>query len=407
MPGPLAGFKVLDLTTMIAGPFAAMLLADQGANVIKVEGPDRPDHVRRAGFGRKQLTASFLNNNRNKRSLVLDLKQPRGKSLLLELAKGSDVLIQNFRPGVVNRLGIGYAAVQAVNPKLVYVSMSGFGEHGPYAHKPVYDPLIQALSGLTTIQAGSDEERPRLVRTIVPDKVTGLTAAQAVTAALLARSRTGEGQHVKVSMLDAVIAFLWSSDMGGQTFVGHEATVAQAATFIDLIYATKEGYISVSVMTDTQWRALCDALGHSEWLADARFKTPALRDANANVRLEMTQTALLGRTASEWLAILEKADVPCAPVLTRAQMVSHAQVVANETLMEFEHPIAGRLRQAAPAARFAGTPNEVRMGAPLLGEHTREILREIGVSNNEIAELVKARVVAVAPSDIAHKSEEH
>ena len=396
MPGPLAGYKVIDLTTMIAGPFAAMLLADQGADVIKVEGPDRADHVRRAGFGRKQLTASFLNNNRNKRSLALDLKHPQGKALLLTLARQADVLIQNFRPGVMNRLGIGYAAVQAVNPKLVYVSMSGFGEQGPYAHKPVYDPLIQALSGLTTIQAGGDDERPRLVRTIVPDKVTGLTAAQAVTAALLARARTGEGQHVQLSMLDAVISFLWSSDMGGQTFVGHEVPVQQAATFIDLIYATAEGYISVSVMTDEQWRALCGALQHDEWQADPRFATPALRDANANARLELTQAALLARPAAHWLALLEQAGVPCAPVLTRAQMVTHPQVVANATLMETDHPIAGRLRQAAPAARFAGTPNQVRMGAPLLGEHTQEILRGIGVSDAEIAQLVADRVVAVA-----------
>ena len=395
MPGPLAGFKVIDLTTMIAGPFAAMLLADQGADVIKVEGPDRADHVRRAGFGRKQLTASFLNNNRNKRSLALDLKQPRGKALLFALARQSDVLIQNFRPGVMQRLGIGYAVLQAVNPRLVYVSMSGFGEQGPYAHKPVYDPLIQALSGLTTVQAGSDDERPRLVRTIVPDKVTGLTAAQAVTAALLARARTGDGQHVQLSMLDAVISFMWSSDMGGQTFVGHEVSVQHAATFIDLIYATQDGYISVSVMTDEQWRALCGALGHEDWLADPRFTTPALRDANANSRLELTQEALLARPAAEWLALLEQADVPCAPVLTRAQMVHHPQVVANQTLLEMDHPVAGRLRQAAPAARFAGTPNAVRMGAPLLGEHTREILGEIGVSAADLEELLAARVVAV------------
>ena len=398
MAGPLAGFKVIDLTTMIAGPFAAMLLADQGADVIKVEGPQRADHVRRAGFGRKQLTATFLNNNRNKRSLALDLKQPRGKAVLLALAQQADVLMQNFRPGVVNRLGVGYATVQAVNPRLVYVSMSGFGEQGPYAHKPVYDPLIQALSGLTTIQAGGDDERPRLVRTIVPDKVTGLTAAQAVTAALLARSRTGQGQHVQLSMLDSVIAFLWSSDMGGQTFVGHEVSTQQAATFIDLIYATKDGYISVSVMTDAQWRALCAVLGHNEWLEDARFKTPAQRDANANARLEMTQEVLLTRTAGEWLTMLEDADVPCAPVLTRAQMVSHAQVVANGTLVETDHPVAGRLRQAAPAARFAGTPNQMRMGAPLLGEHTVEILREIGINQSEVAELIAQRIVAVPGS---------
>lgn len=195
MAGPLEGYRILDLTTVISGPFATMLLADQGADVIKVESVSNPDHARGAGFGESQFTATFLNNNRNKRGVTLDLKSAEGKKALLSLAATADVFIQNFRPGVVERLGIGEEEVRAVNPEIIYVSISGFGEKGPLSHKPVYDPIIQAISSLATIQGGSDEARPRLVRTILPDKLTGMTTAQAVSSALVAKEKTGKGQH--------------------------------------------------------------------------------------------------------------------------------------------------------------------------------------------------------------------
>ena len=252
MSGPLSGYRVVDLTAMISGPLATMILADQGADVIKVESP-AGDHTRAVSSRRGGFSASFLNNNRNKRSIALNLKDPRGVDILKRLIEGADVFAQNFRSGVIERMGLGEAAVRAIAPTIVYVSISGFGERGPYANKPVFDPLVQALSGLTTVQAGSDEVRPRLVRTILPDKLTGITAAQAITAALLARERTGEGQHVRLSMLDSIIAFLWSSDMSNQTFVGDEAAQEKAQSFIDLIYETQDGYISVAVQTDPQW----------------------------------------------------------------------------------------------------------------------------------------------------------
>lgn len=393
MAGPLDGYRIIDLTTMIAGPLATMMLADQGADVIKVEPPGAGDHVRGAGHGRSGLTASFLNNNRNKRSITLDLKTGRGRTALLRLAESADVFVQNFRPGVVERLKVGFEDVRKVAPQIVYVSISGFGERGPWAHKPVYDPIVQALSGLTTIQAGSDQAQPRLVRTILPDKLTGVKAAQAITAALLSRARTGQGQHVRLSMLDAVIAFLWSSDMGGQTFIGKEVSAQRAATFIDLIYATKDGYISVATMADKQWVGLCTATGHAEWLDDERFKTASLRDRNADARLQLVQSALIERTAADWLEILEKAGVPCAPVLKRMEMIHHPQVEASGIIIETEHPTAGRLRQARPAARFEGTPTEIKRGAPLLGEHTEEILTELGISDEEIASLRQQGVI--------------
>jgi len=391
--GPLHGFQIIDLTTMISGPFATMMLGDQGAEVIKVEVPGRGDHVRAGAHRSGGLAANFLNNNRNKRSIALDLKSSEGREVLLRLAAGADVFVQNFRPGVVERLGVGEADIRAVRPDIVYVSLNGFGESGPYAAKPVYDPIIQAVSGLASVQGGSDNKPPRLVRTIVPDKVTAVTAAQAITAALLARARSGEGQHVRLSMLDAVMAFLWSSDMGGQTFIDKPVSAQRAASFIDLIYATSDGHISVAVMSNREWLALTRALERPEWLEDERFATPALRDQNINERLALIQEVLKTRSSADWLVRLEEAGVPCAPALTRNELIEHEQVLASDILVTSEHPKAGRLRQARPAARFDKTPAGIRHGAPLLGEHSDEILAEAGLSAEEIAALRDAGVV--------------
>jgi len=399
MPGPLHGYRIVDLTSNVSGPLATMMLADQGADVIKVEPPDGGDHTRFAGNRRAGFSASFLNNNRNKRSIVLDLKKPAAVQALLRLAAGADAFVQNFRPGVAERLGIGEDAVRAAAPKIVYVSISGFGEVGPYAAKPVYDPVIQAFSGLATVQAGSDQARPRLLRTILPDKLTAITASQAITAALLARERTGEGQHVRLSMLEAVLAFLWSSDMGSQTFVGDEPATQEPPSAADLIYETADGYITVAVQTDRQWQAMARALGHGEWFDDERFRTTALRQQNIDERLRLTQEALRTRPAAEWLERLTAAEGPCGPVLTRNQVIRHPQVEALGLVVETEHEQAGRLRQTRAAARFSGTPAEIRHGAPGLGEHTREILAELGYSPAEIAALGGSGVPAAADGD--------
>ena len=401
MSGPLNGIRVVDFTTMIAGPYATMILGDQGADVIKVEAPLRSDHVRRAGYGQRSFSAAFVNNNRNKRSMSIDLKTPAGRDVLHRLVDTADVFVQNFRPGVMARLGIDADDLCKRRPELIYVSMSGWGERGPFAHKPVYDPIIQALSGLATVQAGSDEARPRLIRTILPDKLTGMTAAQAISSALVGRSTSGVGQHVRVSMLDSILAFMWSSDMGGQTFVGREVDVQRAATFIDLIYETSTDYISVSVMSNDQWEGLCRAVGRPEWLEDERFKTPAGRDKHADDRLNLIQSALLERPAAVWLEVLEAAGVPCAPVLKRSEIVDHPQVVASEIIVETDHPHAGRLRQARNAARFEGTPTDIRHGAPHLGEHTLELLAELGYSVDEVGALHADHVVSSLELDAA------
>src|SRR5438132_603753 len=373
MTGPLHGYRVVDLTSNVAGPLGTMILGDQGADIIKVEAPDGGDATRAGGNRRAGFTASFLNNNRNKRSIVLDLKTAAGLQALMRLAAGADVFVQNFRPGVAGRLGVGEDAVRAASPDIVYVSISGFGEIGPYAEKPAYDPVIQGFTGLATVQAGSDEARPRLLRTILPDKLTAITNSQAITAGLLARERTGEGQHVRLSMLEAVLSFLWSSDMAGQTFVGDEPAHQEAASTTDLIYETADGYITAAVVTNRQWEGLTRALEQPQWLEDERFRTPALRQQNVEARLQLTQDVLIGRPSAEWLDHLTRADVPCAPVLTRNEVIRHPHVEAMGIVAEVEHPKAGRLRQARAAARFSGTPTSIRRPAPALGEPTEAI----------------------------------
>jgi crotonobetainyl-CoA:carnitine CoA-transferase CaiB-like acyl-CoA transferase len=395
--GPLKGVRIVDVTTMLSGPWATMILADQGADVIKVEATDRGDHVRSLGNQRAGMSSMFLNINRNKRSVALDLKKPQGVAVLKRLVSTADLFVQNFRPGVVERLGIGPDMLRGLNPRLIYVSISGFGHEGPWAGKPVYDPIIQAVSGLTTVQAGSDKERPRLIRTVLPDKLAAVTAAQTMVAALYGREKTGEGQHVRLSMLDAVLYFLWASDMGAQTYPDQTHAPQEAASFIDLIYETKDGYMTVAVMSDKEWRGVCAACDRPDWLVDPRFATPASRDKYVNERLEITQEVLRSRTTAEWMVSFEAHDVPCAPALTRNHVIQHPQVASSQIIIEYDHHAAGRLRQTRAPAQFERTQNEMPKGAPLLNEHGDEILREVGYGDAEIERLRNDGVLGAAP----------
>lgn len=377
--GPLHGVRIVDLTSMISGPLATMMLADQGADVIKVE-PPGGDLVRRLGPNREGLTATFVSANRSKRSLAVDLKTDSGRAVLDRLIATADVFVQNFRPGTAERMGLGEAAVRALKPDIVYVSISGFGESGPYAHKRVYDPVIQALSGLAAIQRDGGTGRPRMVRTIIPDKTTALTAAQAITAALFARQRSGEGQHVRLAMLDAMIAYLWPEGMTGYTFVGREVSASRAQLAQDLIFETADGYITAGAVSDAEWQGMCRALAHPEWLEDARFRTAQDRVVNVAERLSLTAAVLKTRTSAEWLERLDREGVPCAPVLERHEVFDHEQARSNDIVGEYDHPTAGRIRQPRPAARFDRTPARITRPAPLLGEHNDEILIELGMA---------------------------
>ncbi len=289
MAGPLEGIRVLDLTSMVSGPMATMILADQGADVVKVE-PPAGDRMR--GLSRSVMTGAFLSSNRNKRSLCLDLKQPEALEIVKELAARSDVFIQNFRPGAIERMGLGEDVVRGLRPDVVYVSISGFGETGPFAQQRVYDPVIQALSGLADIQADAGTRRPRMVRTIVPDKTTAVTAAQAITAALLARERTGVGQHVRLAMLDAMVAFLWPEGMSSLNFVGREKDPTASQVAHDMIYETADGFVTAAVISDAEWRGLCRALGHEEWLEIEEFQTLVGRFEHRDRRIAMTADAI-------------------------------------------------------------------------------------------------------------------
>ncbi len=378
MTGPLSGIRIVDLTSMISGPVATMMLGDQGADVIKVE-PLTGDLVRSMGPNRAGLTSGFISANRSKRSLAVNLKSEQGMAVVKKLVATADVFVQNFRPGAIVRMGLGEDVVRELRKDIVYVSISGFGETGPYAHKRVYDPVIQALCGLADIQKDGETGRPKMIRTIIPDKTTSVTAAQAITAALFARERAGEGQHVKLAMLDTMVAYLWPEGMAGFTFIGKEVKAARAQFAQDLVFETTDGYITAGAVSDTEWQGMCVALEHEEWLDDERFNTTNGRIINVKERLAMTAEVLATRSSKEWLERLDREGVPCAPVLQRHEVFDHEQIRANEMVEEFDHPVAGRIRQPRPAARFDKTPAAMQRHAPTLGQHTRELLEELGV----------------------------
>ena len=390
--GPLTGYRIVDLSRVLSGPAATMLLADQGADVIKVE-PLEGDITRQMGSGHGGMTTGFLNINRGKRGIAIDLRHPAGIEIIHRLISTADVFVQNFRPGAVDKLGLGLAAVRGVKPDIIYVSISGFGNHGPYAGKRVYDPVIQALSGLTDIQADTDTGRPRMIRTVIPDKTTALTAAQAITAALLGRVRTGRGQHIELAMLDATVAYLWPEGMINYTRVGQEQDTRVGQVAQDLVFKTQDGYITAGAMSDNEWHGMCEVLERPDWIADPRFSTTAARFVNARERIAATAKILETRTSAEWLTRLDSRSVPCAPVLTRAEMLKHPQIAANRLLNEYEHPILGRVRQPRPAARFENFEFNPAPRAPGLGEHTVAVLEELGFSADERQSLSEQGVI--------------
>ena len=391
--GPLQGFRILDLSRVLSGPAATMLLADQGADVIKVEPPEG-DITRGMGTAEGNMTAFFLNINRGKRDVCINLKSAQGRDIVRRLAASCDVFVQNFRPGVTEELGLGYDTLKELKPDLVYVSISGFGRQGPYAEKRVYDPVIQALSGITDIQADRDTQRPRMMRTVIPDKTTALTAAQAITAALLARERDGQGQHVELNMLDATISFMWPEGMMRLTVVGDEPDGEIGQIAQDLVYQTTDGYITVAAMSNTQWAGTCRGLGKPEWIDDERFNTTAKRFDNIKERIALTGEIIATNSSDYWLKKFDGEGVPCAPILNRLEVIEHEQIVANELVQNYSHPVLGQVRQPRPAATLQGMSHAPTPIAPALGEHNEEVLREIGFEADQIEQLLADRVIS-------------
>lgn len=395
MAGAFQGVRIVDLTTMVSGPMACMIMADQGADVIKVEAPSG-DQMRALGPGHRGMSGAFYSCNRGKKSIGVDLKTEDGKAILGALIASADVLVQNFRPGAIERMGFGEDAVRRIKPDIVYVSISGFGETGPYAGTRVYDPIIQALTGATDVQADRESGRPQMFQVIIADKVTALTAAQSISAGLFARLRTGDGQHIRLSMLDCLIAFFWPEQMATLTFVGQESDPASFRSGMDLIYETRDGYITVGTVANAEWKALCDVLGKPEWMDDPRFKDAGARVRNVEIRKTLTAEQIAQWPSAELLARLEAADVPSAPLLTRQDLIKDEQVRANELLVIDEHGQMGPVRQPRPVARFDRTPSEIRGAAPYLGEHNYEILAELGYDASRVQALEALGVLAGA-----------
>ena len=398
MPGPLHGVRVLDLTGVVSGPFATMFLADQGADVLKIEpvGGDITRRSRATIDKSGEFSALFISSNRGKRSLAIDVKSEAGREVLAKLVRDTDVLVQNFRPGTMERLGLGADELRARHPRLIYVSISGVGETGPYVKKRVYDPIIQGLSGFADIQSQPVTNRPQMIRTIVCDKTTAVMTAQAVAAALYAREKTGQGDHIKVAMLDVMIAYLWPEGMMQYTVVGAETTAADPNDRPDLVFKTSDGYITCGTISDSEWQGFCRATGDPALAADARFATPSARSVNATARINKMQEYISQHTTAEWLERLDAADVPCAPILRRGDIIHNEQVVARDLITELEQPKVGRVRQPMPAARFEVNASAIGGPAPRIGEHSRQVLRELGYDDSAIEKMVSDKAVRVA-----------
>jgi crotonobetainyl-CoA:carnitine CoA-transferase CaiB-like acyl-CoA transferase len=379
--GPLAGFRIVDLTENMAGPMATMVLGDQGADVVKVESL-WGDQIRRTGSGRGGMAAYFANLNRSKRSIALDLRRPEGQAVLERLFDSTDVVVHAYRPAAARKLGIDRSRVCTPERKgLVYCEIVGFGSDGPLAGRAVYDHVIQALSGFASLQSDPGTGTPSLIRQGVVDKATGLTVAQAVTAALLRRTRTGVGESIVVTMLDVALNFLWPDGMMNNTALEVTDIRPPAANTYRLTQ-TADGHIALMVLTDDQWAALHPALDLEP--PGERTYPERLREARERLSRMPTADAIEALTAH---------DIPCAPVLSLEEVPFHPQVIANEALEVFDHPVLGPIRQPVPAPRLEGMETKALRFAPTLGEHTVQVLEECGYEPAEIERLQASDVV--------------
>lgn len=380
--GPLAGFRILELGANLTAPVATMLMGDQGAEIIKIE-TAIGDQLRHGGDAREGVAAMgtmFLNANRNKRSVVLDLKRPDHVAAVRTIVAGCDAVVQNFRPGVIDRLGLGYEAIRVVRPDIVYVSIDGVGDTGPDAGRRVYDIVVQGISGFAGVQADAATGEPRTIQNAVVDKATALAVWQATTAALLVRERTGQGQHVRVSMLDVALSFLWPEAMGRSTLIGDDVRRGGAMASMRYCYATADGHILVGFMSADEFAAVARVVGRPDLIDDPRFRTVGDRFANAAPLNDAIAEQLATRPTADWLAELRAADAVFAPVNWPETIADDPQVIATGALTMREHPLVGAYRQPVHPVRFGATPAGFQRHPPTLGADTDAVLAEFGIT---------------------------
>jgi crotonobetainyl-CoA:carnitine CoA-transferase CaiB-like acyl-CoA transferase len=392
--GPLTGIKVIDLTAMVSGPVATMMLGDQGADVIKIE-PLSGELMRSVGAPNNGMTTSFLCSNRSKRSLTINLKDIEGIKIIKKLIKNADVIVQNFRPGTMKRMGLSYEEVKKINSNIIYTSISGFGDKGPYSKQRVYDPVIQALSGLADIQRDQETKFPKMVRTIIPDKTTGMAAAQAISSALFYRERYGKGQHIKLAMLDVMIAYLWPEGSSSLSFVGKESDPSSGQMGLDLVFKTNDNkFITAGAVTDKEWLGMCNAFDRKDLLVDPRFNTPRSRFDNKTERRLIIAQEIKKHNANDILQKLATNEVPSAPILNREELLENEQVLQNKIIEFHDSNIFGKIRSPRPAPIYSESPLSGEQLAPLLGENSIEILKELNYSDDEIKIFIKENITS-------------
>jgi crotonobetainyl-CoA:carnitine CoA-transferase CaiB-like acyl-CoA transferase len=380
--GPLAGYRVVEFCSTLAGPLATMLMADQGADVIKVE-TETGDQGRMVGNQREGVpgvSTLFINANRNKRSVVLNLKNARDLETAMVLAATADVVVQNYRPGVMERLGLGYDVLKRLRQDIIYISISGLGESGKSRRRKVYDIVVQGIAGFTAIQADRETGEPRTVQNAVTDKISSLVVWQAATAALLHRERTGAGQYVTVNMLNAALAFLWPESMNATTLIGAGIKPSGSLAGVRYVFPTADGHVLVGFVSNDEFESCCRALDLTQLPGDPRFSGIAERFANAKELNKIIAERLFTRHTKEWLQRLEKEDAVFASVNWPEDLVDDPDVAGSGSLREFNHPVYGSYRQPIHPVEFAASPASYRLHAPLLGEHTVEIVSELSKS---------------------------
>ena len=373
---PLNGVKILELSSVVTASLATMILCDQGAEVIKVEPTGIGDSMRHLGTQKGGFSAIFSNCNRGKKSLNLNLKDQDEVKFLLSLVKESDVFISNYRPGVNDRLGLSLKALRKINSKIIYVSISGFGETGPLASAPAYDHIIQGMSGATSIQSTNDQ--PAYMKTLICDKITGYTACQALTAALFQREKTGETSHICLSMLDSAIFFLWPDGMMNETLLDKDVKKAPplSSSYSNLLPA-KDGFFTIAAMTDAQWYGIFDAIQKPELKKDPRFLNASARSQNMKELLQESLFEFQGYTVEEALEALRSNDVPCSSYVSREDVINQPQVIASKTIFQMNSPHQGKMNAVSHPAIFNGKRFQVTRTAPALGEHREEILNKL------------------------------